>query len=64
VNKYVVDLYDAGHSSEESLRLCDYLAYGPRKDLETYKLTLLIQTASFDSIFYAIRSVDIGKVCG
>jgi len=64
VNKHAAELYDAGHSSEESLRIWDYLAYGPWKDLETYKMTLRVQASSFDPIFYAIRSTDTGKVCG
>ena len=55
---HAADLYNAGHDSEQALRIWDYLAYGPWKDLQDYSATMRAQSASFDTIFYAIRPLD------
>ena len=57
-------LYDAGHDSEQALRIWDYLTYGPWPSVEVYTETLRQQSASFDPIFYAIRPLDSDSVCG
>jgi len=61
---HAAELYEAGHSTEQGLRIWDYLAYGPWSDLESYKATLRNQSSSFDPIFYTIKSVESGKACG
>jgi len=52
------DLYAAGHDSEQGLRAWDYLAYGPWAWLEDYRATMCTQSATFDTIFCAIRALD------
>ncbi len=64
VDKHAAELYDAGHSTEQGLRIWDYLTYGPWPDLEAFSATLRAQSASFDPIFYTIKSVETGKACG
>ncbi len=58
------ELYHAGHSTEEALRIWDYLTYGPWDNVESYKNTLKAQSSSFDPIFFTIRSKITGKACG
>lgn len=58
------ELFEAGHSTEQALRIWDYLTYGPWPDLDSYKATLRAQSASFDPVFYTIRSVETGRACG
>ena len=55
---HAADLYAAGHDSEQALRTWDYLAYGPWASLEDYRATMRAQSATFDTIFYAIRPLD------
>ncbi|OED39370.1 hypothetical protein AB833_15670 [Chromatiales bacterium (ex Bugula neritina AB1)] len=62
--KHAADLYQASHGSEEALRIWDYLTYGPWPDLPSYQSYLRGQSASFDPVFYAIRSNKTGKCCG
>lgn len=61
---HAAELYEAGHATEEALRIWDYLTYGPWNDVDSYKATLRTQTSSFDPIFYTIKSVATGKACG
>lgn len=63
-NEDAAELYEAGHSSEEGLRIWDYMTYGPWTDLSSYKATLRAQSSSFDPIFYTIRSIETGRACG
>ncbi len=56
--QHATDLYAAGHESDHALEIWDYLAYGPWKSVEDYNTTLRAQSASFDTIFYAIRPLD------
>ena len=58
------ELYDAGHSSDEALRIWDYLTYGPWDNVQSYKNTLRAQSSSFDPIFFTIRSNTTSTACG
>jgi len=55
---HAADLYASGHDSELGLKTWDYLAYGPWASLQDYSTTMRAQSASFDTIFYAIRALD------
>lgn len=57
-SKHAADLYAAGHESESSLKIWDYLAYGPWKSVEDYRATMRAQSADFTTIFYAIRPLS------
>lgn len=58
------ELYAAGHGCDQALRIWDYLPYGPWPDEAAYTATLRQQSASFDPVFFAIRSHATGKACG
>jgi len=62
--KHAEELYISSHSTPDGYAIWDYLAYGPWPDVESYKVTLRSQSASFDPIFYSIRSHETGRVCG
>ena len=62
--KHAADLYRAGHDSEEALQIWDYMNYGPWPSVEAYEATLRAQSSSFDTIFFAIRSLETGNVSG
>ena len=62
--QHAEELYDAGHSSDEALRIWDYLTYGPWPNVDSYKQTLRAQSSSFDPVFFTIRSADTGRACG
>ena len=55
---HAADLYTAGHDSEQALKTWDYLAYGPWASVEDYAATMRAQSATFETIFYAIRPLD------
>ncbi len=57
-SKHAADLFAAGHETEESLRIWDYLTYGPWASVEDYRATMRAQSADFNTIFYAIRPLD------
>jgi len=61
---HAAELYEAGHSTDEGLRIWDYLTYGPWLDVDSYRSTLRAQSSSFDPIFYTIRSNETDKACG
>ena len=61
---HAADLYAAGHDSEQGLSTWDYLAYGPWSSLEHYGATMRSQSATFDTIFYAIRALDSERFQG
>ncbi|MBX2884570.1 MAG: GNAT family N-acetyltransferase [Granulosicoccus sp.] len=63
-SKHAEDLYEAGHTSRESLQIWDYMNYGPWSDIDAYASTLRQQSASLDTVFYAIRSKETGRACG
>jgi len=58
------ELFEAGHGTEAGLRIWDYLPYGPWPDVTAYEGTLRQQSASFDPVFFTIRSIATGKACG
>jgi len=62
--KHAADLYRAGHDSEDGLRIWDYLTTGPWPDEAAYRAVLRQQTASFDPVFFAVRTLDNNRVCG
>ena len=55
---HAADLYAAGHDCEQALKIWDYLAYGPWASLQDYSATMRSQSATFDTIFYAIHQLD------
>ncbi len=57
-SKHATDLYAAGHESDQALKIWDYLAYGPWRSVEDYTVTMRTQSATFDTIFYAIKPLD------
>ena len=63
-DRHAKELFEAGHSDEEALHIWDYMRYGPWPDLASYKTALRQQSASLDTIFYAIRPHEAAKVCG
>ena len=56
--KHADDLFNAGHGTEQALKIWDYLTYGPWKNVDEYRNVIRAQSASFDTIFYAIRPLD------
>jgi RimJ/RimL family protein N-acetyltransferase len=63
-SKHAADLFAAGHESEISLKIWDYLAYGPWASVEDYRATMRVQSADFNTIFYAIRPLDSDRFEG
>ncbi|RRC99430.1 N-acetyltransferase [Amphritea balenae] len=63
-DRHAEALYQAGHSTEQGLKIWDYLAYGPWPDLASYTAVIKQQSASQDTVFYALRSKETGDVCG
>jgi RimJ/RimL family protein N-acetyltransferase len=61
---HAADLYAAGHDSEQGLKIWDYLAYGPWASLPDYSTTMRAQSATFETIFYAIRALDSERFQG
>ncbi len=61
---HAAELFEAGHGSEEALRIWDYLTYGPWPDVSSYEATLRAQSSSFDPVFYTIRSNESNRACG
>lgn len=62
--KHAAQLFDISHSTEEGLRIWDYMNYGPWPDVEAYSLQLRNQSATNDPVFYAIVSNETGEACG
>jgi len=62
--KHAQELFQAGHGSEEALRIWDYLAYGPWADVDSFAAALRQQSASLDTVFYTIRCHQTGQACG
>ncbi|MFT5503812.1 MAG: RimJ/RimL family protein N-acetyltransferase [Gammaproteobacteria bacterium] len=56
--KHADDLFKAGHSTDQALKIWDYLAYGPWPDADAYNATMRAQSATFDTIFFAVRPLD------
>ncbi len=57
-------LFDASHGDEQRLAIWDYLAYGPYASAQDHAAALRAQAASLDTIFYAVRSLESGEICG
>lgn len=62
--QHAAELYEASHGTEEGLRIWDYLTYGPWPDIESYATFLQGQSASLDTVFFAIRSHKTGRAVG
>ncbi len=62
--KHAKALYACSHENEQALKIWDYLAYGPWPTEQDYFATIKNQSASFDTIFYALRKVDTNQICG
>ena len=62
--RHAEELYDAGHTGKEAMRLWDYLSYGPWPDVSAYREVLRQQSANFETTFFAIRDHASGKACG
>lgn len=57
-------LYHASHDSEQALQVWKHLLSGPWSTIESYQAVLRQQSASRDTLFFAIRSLDTGRICG
>ena len=62
--RHAAELFRSGHDSKEALAIWDYLTYGPWASEADYANVLRAQSASFDPVFYTIRSRKSGKACG
>ena len=56
--KHAADLYHSSHDSEAGLATWDYLAYGPWPDEKAFAANMRMQSANFETIFYAIKAND------
>jgi RimJ/RimL family protein N-acetyltransferase len=63
-SKHAEELYEASHANDEARKIWDYLTYGPWSNVDDYTAVVRAQSASFDPIFFAIRSHETGRVCG
>ncbi len=61
---HCAELYAVSHGSEEALRIWDYLPEGPWPSEAAYLQVLRDQAAGFDPVFYVIRSLATGRLCG
>ena len=57
-------LYHASHVQEQGEHVWDYLAHGPWPDLQSYTTFIRTQSASQDTIFYALRDHSSDTICG
>ncbi|NOR62772.1 MAG: GNAT family N-acetyltransferase [Rhodobacteraceae bacterium] len=62
--RHASELFEASHSTEDGLKIWDHLTYGPWPNAEQYAATIRSQSASQDTVFYAIRAHESGKACG
>ena len=62
--RHAKELYQAGHDSEQGLRIWDYLTTGPWPTEEAYAAVLRQQSACLDPVFYAVRSLATNRICG
>ena len=61
---HAAELFEASHGTDEGIKIWDHLTYGPWASVEQYAATIRSQSASLDTLFYAIRSHKTGKACG
>jgi RimJ/RimL family protein N-acetyltransferase len=52
---HAAELYQAGHGSDEALRIWEYLPFGPWPDEVAFLAWLRDQAATFDHIWFALR---------
>lgn len=57
-------LYHASHVQEQGEHVWDYLTHGPWSDLQSYAAFIRTQSASQDTIFYALRDHRSDAICG
>ena len=62
--KHAADLFHSSHSSDAGLAIWDYLTYGPWSDEAAYATNMRAQSASFETIFYAIKANDVDRFSG
>ena len=64
VAQHAAELYEASHVSKEGLRIWDYMTYGPWPSVKAYEAFLRGQSASLDTVFFAIISNETGRAVG
>lgn len=57
-------LYEASHSSEEALKIWDYLPYGPWDSKAAFHDVMRNNCAQFDFVYYAIRDLSADRILG
>lgn len=58
------EMYHASHADDTAREIWRYLPYGPWASADAYAEAIRTQSATFDTIFYAIRSKKTGKAVG
>jgi RimJ/RimL family protein N-acetyltransferase len=61
---HAAELYGAGHGSAAALRIWDYLPYGPWPDEAAFLVWLRTQAASFERVWFVLRTLADEKVAG
>ena len=62
--KHSADMYQCSHSSDAGIAIWDYLAYGPWPDEAAFAANMRVQSANFETIFYAIKANGADKYSG
>ncbi len=57
-------LYHASHVQKNGIDIWDFLAHGPWPGAQAYAAFIRTQSASQDTIFYALRDHGTGEICG
>ena len=63
-SRQAAELFEASHSTKEGLQIWDYMTYGPWDNVESFAANIRRQSASLDTVFYAIISNETGRACG
>jgi RimJ/RimL family protein N-acetyltransferase len=58
------ELYKAGHGSDETLRIWDYLPWGPWVDQAAFTASLRSWAATFDYVWFSLRPKNTGTADG
>ena len=61
---HAAQLYQAGHGSDEALRIWEYLPFGPWPDEVVFLAWLRNQAAAFDHIWFALRPHQSKRAAG
>src|SRR5262245_9721274 len=61
---HAAQLYQAGHGSDEALRIWEYLPFGPWPDEVVFLAWLRDQAAAFDHIWFALRPHQSKRAAG